>query len=62
LRGGRTVSRACFLLDAQRLILPAYGAYTGGLRCQSAPLRDLMAPGAQAILTGRQPCAIPMPR
>ena len=62
LRGGRKVSRACFLMDSQRLILPAYGAYTGGLRCQSPPLRDMMGRDAQAILTGRQPCAIPMPR
>ncbi|WP_424964675.1 ligase-associated DNA damage response endonuclease PdeM [Dinoroseobacter sp. S375] len=62
LRGGRRVSRACFLLDATRLILPAYGAYTGGLHCHSAPLSTLMGADARAILIGPQPCMVPMPR
>ncbi|MEM1078797.1 MAG: ligase-associated DNA damage response endonuclease PdeM [Pseudomonadota bacterium] len=62
LRGGRRVSRACFLLDATRLILPAYGAYTGGLHCHKAPLATLMAADARAILIGPQPCMVPMPR
>ncbi|WP_146590702.1 ligase-associated DNA damage response endonuclease PdeM [Puniceibacterium confluentis] len=59
---GRQLSRPCFLLDQTRLILPAFGTYTGGLTTRSAPLARLMAPGAQAILTGPSPCAIPMPR
>ncbi|MBY6003252.1 ligase-associated DNA damage response endonuclease PdeM [Salipiger bermudensis] len=59
---GRTLSRPCFLFDAERLILPAYGAYTGGLRSDSAALRALMAEDACAILTGPRPVAIPMPR
>jgi hypothetical protein len=49
-------------VDSKRLILPAYGAYTGGLSCDSAVLQGLMAPGAQAILTGTPPRAIPMHR
>ena len=52
-------SRPCFLLDAQRLILPAYGTYTGGLRSEDAALRTLMQKGALAILTGHR--AFPMP-
>ena len=59
---GRRISRPCFLLDAARLILPAYGAYTGGLRCDSATLTALMAPEARAILTGRPMLTVPMPR
>ncbi|KAA8605102.1 metallophosphoesterase [Salipiger aestuarii] len=59
---GRVLSRRCFLVDADRLILPAYGAYTGGLTCDRAPLASLMGPGALAILTGPTPCALPMPR
>jgi len=54
--------RACFLLDDRRLILPAYGVYTGGLRCESAVLSRLMAPGAQAIVTGPRLARVPMPR
>lgn len=59
---GRSITRPCFLLDATRLILPAYGAYTGGLRSRDPALCSLMEPGALAILTGPIPRAIPMPR
>ncbi len=55
-------SRPCFLADAARLILPAYGVYTGGLRAQHPALATLMAPDALAILTGPRLLAIPMPR
>lgn len=59
---GRTVSRRAFLYDTSRLILPAYGTYTGGLRSQSSVLSDLMGQEALAILTGPVPTCIPMPR
>lgn len=59
---GRVLSRRCFLVDANRLIMPAYGAYTGGLACDRDPLSSLMGPDALAILTGPKPCALPMPR
>jgi len=55
-------SKPCFLADANRLILPAYGAYTGGLRCEDPALAGLMAKDALAILTGTRALAIPMPR
>ncbi|WP_149588911.1 ligase-associated DNA damage response endonuclease PdeM [Tabrizicola flagellatus] len=55
-------SRPCFLADADRLILPAYGAYTGGLSCTDPALAALMAKDALAILTGPRVLAIPMPR
>ena len=58
---GKQVSRPCFLQDGARIILPAYGTYTGGLDWTAPVLTDLMAPGAQAILTGPHPCAFPMP-
>lgn len=59
---GRTVSRPAFLLDSDRLILPAFGTYTGGLRSSDAALTRIMRPEATAILTGRVPHQIPMPR
>ncbi len=59
---GRSFARPCFLVDSRRMILPAYGAFTGGLFCDAAPLASMMGPEAQAILTGRKPVAIPMPR
>lgn len=59
---GRSITRPCFLLDRDRLILPAFGAYTGGLRSRDPTLCALMRPEALAILTGPVPRAIPMPR
>ncbi|WP_010139873.1 ligase-associated DNA damage response endonuclease PdeM [Oceanicola sp. S124] len=54
--------RPAFLLDAARLILPAFGTYTGGLRSDASVLADLMGPQAVAILTGEVARPIPMPR
>ncbi|MEY8839507.1 ligase-associated DNA damage response endonuclease PdeM [Cribrihabitans sp. XS_ASV171] len=59
---GRAVTRAAFLMDARRVIMPAYGTYTGGLRCDDPVLCGLMAPQALAVLTGSTPVALPMPR
>lgn len=58
---GRALTRPCFLVDETRLILPAYGAFTGGLNSHDPALTRLMSPNAQAILTGSRPCKIPMP-
>ncbi len=55
-------ARPCFLADAARLILPAFGVYTGGLPARHAALTSLMAPDALAILTGTRALVIPMPR
>ena len=38
-----------FLLGQTRLILPAYGAYTGGMMADRAPLQGLMGPRARAL-------------
>ena len=56
------ISRPAFLYDRARLILPAYGTYTGGLRSNESVLADLMDPDALAILTGPMPTCVPMPR
>ena len=55
-------SRPCFLIDAARVILPAFGCYTGGLPATAPPLVALMGPGAVAVLTGPRVLAVPMPR
>ncbi len=59
---GRTISRPCFLYDDHKLILPAFGTYTGGLYSESPVFDPLMRKQAHAILTGQTPCQIPMPR
>ena len=38
---GRAVSRRCFAIDATRMVLPAFGAYTGGLNVRDAAFADL---------------------
>jgi DNA ligase-associated metallophosphoesterase len=58
----RTVTRPAFLADQDRIIMPAYGTYTGGLRSHHDALASLMRPEARAILTGARLHAIPMPR
>lgn len=58
---GRVVSRPCFLLGADRLVLPAFGAYTGGLDVRREPLRGL-APEGLALLTGRRVTPVPLAR
>ena len=55
-------SRPCFLADRARIILPAYGTYTGGLWSHDSSLAGLMQPAAIAVLTGPKALAIPMPR
>ena len=55
-------ARACFLFDSQRIILPAYGTYTGGLHCTALVLQALFAAPAYAILTGKRAILAPMPQ
>ena len=38
---GRSVRRRCFVSDGQRLILPAYGAYAGGLNVRDKAFANL---------------------
>ena len=58
----RNLSRAAFLIDSDRVILPAYGTYTGGLRSDDATLTGLLRRDALAVLTGLVPRPLPMPR
>lgn len=57
LRGPR---RASFVTDGRRLILPAFGTYTGGLDAGDPAIASLMGPGACAVLTGRTMAALPL--
>lgn len=59
---GHAVTRPAFLADRDRVILPAYGTYTGGLRSHDPVLSELMRPEALAFLTGPAVHVIPMPR
>lgn len=55
-----SVTRKAFIYDATRLILPAYGAYTGGLRTDNPAIRALFGAKPVAVLTGRKTFACPV--
>jgi hypothetical protein len=38
---GRAVSRRCFAADGTRMVMPAFGAFTGGLNIRDAAFADL---------------------
>lgn len=57
-----SMSRPCFLMDENRVILPAFGAYTGGLKSTDPAFSPLFSDPALAVLTGSQALPIPMPR
>lgn len=53
-RRGRRLRRRCFASDSERLILPAFGAYAGGLSVLAEPFAPLFAGrGFTAWLIGR---------
>lgn len=45
--------RPCFLTDGSRLVLPAFGSYTGGLNALDDDVRCLFAGGYDAYLLGK---------
>jgi DNA ligase-associated metallophosphoesterase len=47
---GRHVSRRCFVASATKLILPAYGAFTGGLDAGHPEILRKVGPGASALV------------
>lgn len=53
-------SRPAFLYDKNRLILPAFGTYTGGLWSDSPVLKALLQAPTVAVLTGRKALAVPV--
>jgi metallophosphoesterase superfamily enzyme len=48
------VSRPCFVADAHRVLLPAFGAFTGGLDVRNLAIARLFPRGARAFLLGRE--------
>ena len=50
---GRSVRRRCFVADTMRLLLPSFGAYTGGLDVGEAAIADLFGPRFHAFMLGQ---------
>jgi DNA ligase-associated metallophosphoesterase len=51
---GRTVRRRCFVTDGERVVLPAFGAYAGGLNVRDIAFAGLFARRPIAIALGPQ--------
>jgi len=49
---GRRVTRPCFVTDGIRLILPAFGSFTGGLRVTDPAIRSLLGEPFDVFLLG----------
>jgi hypothetical protein len=52
-RGG-SVSRPCFVADGRRLMMPAFGAYTGGLDVRDPAIARLFPRGGRVFLLGKE--------
>jgi hypothetical protein len=49
-----TVSRPCFVFDGCRLMMPAFGTYTGGLDVRDPAIRRLFPRGGRVFLLGKE--------
>jgi uncharacterized protein len=50
---GCSVSRPCFVADSRRLMMPAFGAYTGGLDVRDPAIARLFPRGGRVFLLGK---------
>ncbi len=50
------VTRPCFMVDGWRVVLPAFGAYTGGLAATDPALQALFPRGSRLFLLGQERC------
>jgi metallophosphoesterase superfamily enzyme len=58
---GHTITRPSFLVDRRRIILPAFGTYTGGLNSRDPALAKLMDEQVVAVLTGDAALPVTIP-
>jgi metallophosphoesterase superfamily enzyme len=50
---GTSVSRPCFVADGHRVMMPAFGAYTGGLDVRDPAIARLFPRGGRVFLLGK---------
>ncbi|MEO1310198.1 MAG: ligase-associated DNA damage response endonuclease PdeM [Pseudomonadota bacterium] len=51
-RPGRSVRRRCFATDGRRLVMPAFGAYAGGLNLRDEAFAPLFSRDVAALMIG----------
>ena len=49
---GRTVRRRCFVTDGERVVLPAFGAYAGGLSVRDVAFAGLFVRTPTVVALG----------
>lgn len=61
---GRSLSRPCFVHGGNRLLMPAFGSYTGGMDAESKEIAALFRPAKyQALLVaGTELLSFPLPK
>lgn len=57
---GRRISRRCFLVTGERVILPAFGTYTGGLDVKDRAFDALTDRSSRVLLTGTRVIGLPL--
>jgi DNA ligase-associated metallophosphoesterase len=51
---GSSVRRRCFATDGQRLVMPAFGAFTGGLNVCDEAFASIFPDGCAALVLGKE--------
>jgi len=51
---GTSVSRPCFVTDSHRIVMPAFGAYTGGMDVREPAIARLFPRGGRVFLLGKE--------
>lgn len=57
---GRSMSKPCFVIDEDRIIMPAFGTYTGGLFSDHDAIQSLIGPNAKAVMIGDRTLQVPL--
>ena len=57
---GRRITRRCFVHDRERLIMPAFGTYTGGLNAKAETIAALFGEDAQIVMLADPPARMPL--
>ena len=55
---GRTLRCKCFVLTNERIIMPAYGSYTGGLELDDEAFQPFLSEGSKLLVIGRKTLAL----
>lgn len=61
-RAGTSVRRRCFVSDGERVVMPAFGAFTGGLDILDAAFAPVFPQGTQSVLMLGDAGLYPVPR